>query len=52
MKDTLYLKNYLNMLDKIRGKLIKMGEFSKITYDDFLGYGEWCKFVIRTLETL
>jgi len=52
MKDTLYLKNYLNMLDKIRGKLIKMGEFSKITYDDFLSYGNWCKFVIRTLETL
>jgi hypothetical protein len=50
MKDTVHLKDYLGMLSK--DKLLKMGKFAKTIYDDFLSYGNWCKFVIRTLETL
>jgi hypothetical protein len=50
MKDTVHLKDYLGMLSK--DKLLKMGKFAKTIYDDFLSYGNWCKFVIRTLELL
>lgn len=52
MKDTVYLKNYLRMVGNNKKKLLKMGELAQCTYEDFLSYGNWCKFVIRELELL
>jgi hypothetical protein len=46
------LNNYLSKLAEHKDKLKHMGYLAKCTYDDFLSYGNWCKFVIRELDLL
>jgi hypothetical protein len=46
------LNEYLSKLAEYKDKLKHMGYLAKCTYDDFLSYGKWCKFVIRELELL
>ena len=46
------LNEYIGCLGAHTDKLLKMGELAKATFDDHLGYGKWCKFVIRELELI
>lgn len=46
------INEYIGNLGRYQGKLAHMGHLAKITFDDFLGYGKWCKFVLRELELL
>jgi hypothetical protein len=46
------LNDYIEKLNEYKDKLIHMGYLAKTTYDDFLSYGNWCKFVIRELDLL
>lgn len=46
------LSEYLDVMDMNKKYLVHMGELAQCTYDDYLSYGKWCKFVIRELELL
>jgi hypothetical protein len=46
------LNKCLDTLDKHKKTLLHMGKMAKRTYDDYLCYGKWCKFVIKELELL
>jgi hypothetical protein len=52
VENTYNLNQYLGHFGVHKEKLLKMGQLAKTTYDDFLSYGKWCKFVIRELELL
>ena len=45
------ISEYLDALNH-KGKLLRMGCLAKYTYDEFLGYGKWCRFVVKELELL
>lgn len=46
------LNGYLDVMSENKDKLVHMGELAKYTYDDYLSYGKWCKFLIKELELL
>jgi len=46
------LNDYMDGLCEHKDMLLHMGEIAQCTYDDYLNYGKWCKFVIKELELL
>lgn len=49
---TANVSEYLDVMKADKDTLLFMGERAKRVYMDYLGYGKWCKFVLRELELL